>query len=101
MCIGVPMQVAEPGAGFAWCEGRGQRERIDMLIVGDQDTGTWVLVFAGTARRVIGAQEAAQTDAALDALEAVFAGAQDFDGFFGDILDQAAARAAREEGVET
>ena len=95
------MLVVEPGLGSAWCEGRGQRQRIDMLIVGDQGAGTWVLAFNGAARRVIDAEEAAQTSAALDALEAAFAGAQNFDAFFVDIIEQASARAEREKGPKT
>ena len=52
MCIGIPMQVVEPGAETALCEGRGARERINCLLVGAQPPGTWVLTFQGTALRV-------------------------------------------------
>ncbi len=96
MCIGIPMQVVGPGIGSAWCEGRGERRRLDMLLVGDQAAGTWVLAFSGSARRVLDADEAAQTNAALDALEAALAGDRDFDAYFGDLVEQASARAARE-----
>jgi hydrogenase assembly chaperone HypC/HupF len=96
MCIGIPMQVVNPGIGAAWCEGRGQRRQLDMLLVGDQPPGTWVLAFNGAARRVLDADEAAQTGAALDALEAALAGARDFDAYFGDLVEQASDRAARE-----
>ncbi|MFO1312079.1 MAG: HypC/HybG/HupF family hydrogenase formation chaperone [Burkholderiales bacterium] len=101
MCIGIPMRVVEPGSGVAWCEGRGQRQQVDMILVGDQAPGTWVLAFNGAARRVIDADEAAQTASALDALDAAFAGAQNFDAFFADIIEHAAARAEREEGSKT
>jgi hydrogenase expression/formation protein HypC len=95
------MQVVESGTGVAWCEGRGQRQQVDMILVGDQLPGTWVLAFNGAARRVIDADEAAQTAAALAALDAAFAGAQNFDAFFADIIEHAAARAEREEGSKT
>ena len=98
MCIGIPMRVIEPGEGVAWCEGRGQRQQVDMILVGDHAPGTWVLAFNGAARRVIDEDEAVQTAAALDALDAAFAGAQNFDAFFADIIEHAAARAEREEG---
>lgn len=101
MCIGVPMIVVGSSPSIAACEGRGQRQDVDMILVGDQPPGTWVLVFNGAARRVIDADEAAQTAAALDALDAAFAGAQNFDAFFADIIEHAAARAEREEGSKT
>ena len=79
MCIGIPMQIVEPGADTAVCEGRGARERINCLMIGDAAAGTWVLTFQGTALRVLDADEAAQTNAALDALAAVLAGDTDID----------------------
>jgi hydrogenase expression/formation protein HypC len=88
MCIGVPMQVIDAGDMHAWCEGRGGRNRIDLLIVGPQPAGAWVLAFQGAARRVMSAAEAAQTNAAIDALEAVIAGEQDLGPFFADLVDR-------------
>jgi hydrogenase expression/formation protein HypC len=80
------MQVVELGDDVAVCEGRGSRERINCLMIGAQEPGTWVLTFQGTALRVIGADEAAQTNAALDALSAVLAGATDTDIHFADLV---------------
>jgi hydrogenase expression/formation protein HypC len=82
------MRVVEPGESFAWCEGRGERARIDLLIVGPQPAGAWVLAFQGAARRVMTPAEAAQTDAALDALQAAIAGTDDLDAFFADLVDR-------------
>jgi hydrogenase expression/formation protein HypC len=82
------MQVVEAGETHAWCDGRGGRNRIDLAIVGPQPAGTWVLAFQGAARRVLSAAEAAQTNAALDALEAAIAGEQDLGPFFADLLDR-------------
>lgn len=88
MCIGVPMQVVEAGESFAWCEGRGDRARLDMLIVGPQPVGAWVLAFQGAARRTMSAAEAAQTNAALDALQAALEGEEDLGAFFADLVDR-------------
>ena len=100
MCIGVPMQVIDIGNGDGrpWCEGRGRREQLDMMLVGDAPPGTWVLAFHGSAQRVMTADEAAQTNDALDALEAVLAGETNLDGYFADLidLDRAATNAVPE-----
>ena len=63
MCIGIPMQLLADGDGRALCEGRGQRETLDLMLVGEQPVGTWVLAFRGAAMRVMTADEARETDA--------------------------------------
>ena len=88
MCIGIPMQVQESGTGTAVCEGRGSRERLNCLMIGDPPVGTWVLAFQGAALRVIDPEEAAQTNAALDALAAVLAGEANTDAHFADLVDR-------------
>ena len=88
MCIGIPMQLLAHGDGRALCEGRGQRETLDLMLVGDQPGGTWVLAFRGAAMRVMTSVEACETNAALDALEAVLAGANDVDAHFADLVDR-------------
>jgi len=98
MCIGIPMQVVGAGETCAWCEGRGQRQQLDMLLVGEQAPGTWILAFRGSAVRVLTADEAAQTNDALDALEAALAGAGNFDMYFTDLADRDRAAAKRTEG---
>jgi hydrogenase expression/formation protein HypC len=87
------MRVVSTTAGRAWCEGRGTRLEIDMLLVGDTPPGTWVLTFNGIARRLLDDEEAMQTNAALDAVEAALGGAQDFDVFFGDLVERERLRA--------
>lgn len=79
MCIGVPMRVMTLAAGVAICEGRGRRESINVLLVGDIEPGSWVLTFQGSALRSMSAEEAARTDAALDVLEALMAGDTEVD----------------------
>ena len=88
MCIGIPMQLLARGDGRALCEGRGQRETLDLMLVGEQPGGTWVLAFRGAAMRVMTADEARETNAALDALEAVLAGASNVDAHFADLVDR-------------
>ncbi|HSD44825.1 MAG TPA: HypC/HybG/HupF family hydrogenase formation chaperone [Burkholderiales bacterium] len=89
MCIGVPMRVTGEGEGRAWCEGRGEYVELDMLLVGPQPVGTWVLAFQGAARRVLTEEEALQTSAALDALAAALAGETDLGRYFPDLADRA------------
>ena len=89
MCIGVPMQLVADGTVRATCEGRGQREALDLALVGNQPDGTWVLAFRGAAVRVLSADEARQTNAALDALEAVLSGEVDIDVHFADLVGRA------------
>ena len=98
MCIGIPMQVVEIGRGRSWCEGRGRRQQIDMMLVGDAPLGSWVLAFNACARRVMTAEEAAQTNDALDALEAALAGETNFDAHFADLVASDRAAAPAPEG---
>lgn len=87
MCIGIPMRVTDPDGFWAWCEGRGERERLDMRLIGAQPRGTWVLAFLGTAREVLDATQAMRIDAALDALEATQRGeTPDLDLLFADLV---------------
>ena len=86
MCIGMPMQVVANEEHAAWCEADGQRERLDMVLVGAQPVGTWVLAFQGAARQVLSATEAAQSLAARQALAAVLDGRGQVDDFFADLV---------------
>jgi hydrogenase expression/formation protein HypC len=81
MCIGVPMRIesVDGMVAVATSDADGnatERHRLDMLIVGPQPPGTWVLAFHGAARRVLDEAEARQI---LDALSAL-AIALDADG---------------------
>lgn len=85
MCLGLPMRVIGPSSEFSFrtlCEGRGERRTVNLALVGPQEEGAWVLVFAGHARRVLDEEEARQIDLALDALEASHSGETDFERFF-------------------
>ena len=86
MCIGTPMQVVSAELHHAWCEADGQRERLDMALVGAQSPGTWVLAFQGAARQVMDADEALHARNARRALAAALAGETDMDAFFADLV---------------
>jgi hydrogenase expression/formation protein HypC len=74
MCIGVPMQVIATEPHRAKCAGRGEEAWLDTILIGAQPVDTWVLAFRGAAIRVLTPDEAAATNGALDALQAVLAG---------------------------
>jgi hydrogenase expression/formation protein HypC len=82
MCIGLPMRVIECLPGRALCEGQGERRTIDMALVGEQEPGTWVLVFLDAAREVVSAEQAALIAGALDALGLAMQGDTDIDHLF-------------------
>ena len=85
MCIGLPMRVVECLPGRALCEGQGERRLIDMALVGEQEPGTWVLVFLEAAREVVSADQAALITGALDALGLAMQGDGDIDHLFPDL----------------
>jgi hydrogenase expression/formation protein HypC len=88
MCIGVPMRVVESRGQALVCEGRGAREALDAMLIGEQSVGTWVLAFRGCAVRVLTVEEAERSSAALDALEAVLSGASNVDRYFADLIER-------------
>ena len=82
MCIGIP-KIVEKSEGiegeFAWvakADGS-ERERVNMMLVGAQENGTWVLTALGTAREILTEEEAETINDALSALEASLAGDYD------------------------
>ncbi len=81
------MQVISATRAGALCEGRGERQQLDCMLVGDLPAGSWVLAFRGAAIRVLSEEEAGQTNAALDALAAVLAG-EDVERHFADLIDR-------------
>jgi hydrogenase expression/formation protein HypC len=79
VCIGIPVQVVEARGFHALCSGRSGDELVNMMLVGPQPPGTWVLNFLGSAREVLSEEDARNADRALDALEAVMSGAESID----------------------
>jgi hydrogenase expression/formation protein HypC len=102
VCVGIPMRVVQPIAGGAFCdcEGRGRAERLDTMLVGEQPAGTWVLASRGVAVRVLTVDEAAQVNAALDALESALAGDRDFDPYFADLIAREPSFRVPSEGAK-
>jgi hydrogenase expression/formation protein HypC len=86
MCLGIPMQVESGDDVSAVCERRGERVSINMMLVGAQPPGTWVMTFMGAAREVLTAADAEQINAALEAVAAALSGQTDVDHYFSDLV---------------
>ncbi|HEX9803244.1 MAG TPA: HypC/HybG/HupF family hydrogenase formation chaperone [Gammaproteobacteria bacterium] len=84
MCIGIPVQVIASDGFVARCRGRNGEEWVNLMLVGPQPEGTWLLNFLGSAREVLSEEDARNADKALDALSAVMSGEEgiDFDSYF-------------------
>jgi hydrogenase expression/formation protein HypC len=88
MCLGIPMQVKEVEDTTAWCEGRGERLRVDIRLIGDVSPGSWVLVFMNSARELLDEARARDITRALEGLEAALAGESGFERHFADLIDR-------------
>lgn len=88
MCLGLPMEVIECGEGYALCRANAELRRIDTMLVGTPEPGTWLLTFLDTAREVITAETARQVNDALQALELVSSGTDSIDHLFADLVDR-------------
>ncbi|MDP3440729.1 MAG: HypC/HybG/HupF family hydrogenase formation chaperone [Azonexus sp.] len=87
MCLSIPKQVVawEADGDFAWVERNGQREQVNMMLLGPQPIGTWVLTSLGLAKEVIEPEELALIEEALSALAASLDGDYDSTLYFQDI----------------
>lgn len=87
MCLSVPMQVAEwEGDGeIAWLVRGERRERVNMMLLGAQPVGTWVLTSLGLGREVVEPEQLALIEEALAALAASLDGDYDAAGYFRDL----------------
>ena len=79
MCVGTPVQVVQSGEVMSLCSGRNGDQDVNMLLVGQQPVGTWVIAFLGCAREVIDEQQAKDIDLALDGLQKIMDGADAID----------------------
>ena len=92
MCLSIPMQiVAIEGefGDFAIAE-RAQgdavrRERVNMMLIGQQPVGTWILASLGLAKEVIDDEERALIEDALAALSSSLDGDYDPSQHFADL----------------
>lgn len=87
MCVGVPMKILADDGLSALCEGGGRIERVDMLLVGQQPVGAYVLAHLGVAMRVLEEDEARLIGAALQGLDAALSGG-DFEAHFADLINR-------------
>ena len=89
MCIGIPMQIVATQPGWSICEGRGERRQVDMILIGEQPMGAWLLVFQNTAREVLDRERAGRIDAALDAVAVALRGETvDVADYFADLVER-------------
>ncbi|RKZ81451.1 MAG: HypC/HybG/HupF family hydrogenase formation chaperone [Gammaproteobacteria bacterium] len=88
MCIGVPMQVVKMQDTHAICEADGKQELIDMILVGEQVAGTWILNFLGAARDVLTEENAQNIRQALTAMSDIMQGEKHIDHLFADLIDR-------------
>ncbi|GGK60574.1 HypC/HybG/HupF family hydrogenase formation chaperone [Amphritea balenae] len=89
MCIGIPMQVISSDGYVAICEADGERQQVDMSLLGEQAVGSWVLVFLGAARELLSEQRAFETAQAIKALRSVMANdGADIDELFADLTER-------------
>jgi hydrogenase expression/formation protein HypC len=87
MCLSIPMQVAaiEGDGDFAWVERGGRRELVNMMLIGPQPLGAWVLTSLGLAKEVVDPAQLALIEEALTALAASLEGDYDASRYFGDL----------------
>lgn len=79
MCIGLPVQVIESGEFMSVCRGLNGEEQVNMMLIGKQPVGTWVLNFLGSAREVLSAEDAHNINRAIQGLSAIMKGEKNLD----------------------
>ena len=79
MCVGTPVQLVQSGEVMSLCRGRNGDEDVNMLLIGQQPVGTWVLSFLGWAREILDEQQAIEINLALDGLQEIMDGADTID----------------------
>jgi len=86
VCIGIPVQIIEEGEFVSLCKGRNGEEQVNMMLIGSQPVGTWVVNFLGSAREVISEEDAVNLNIALDGMLELMTGNEiDVDQYFPDI----------------
>ena len=74
MCLAVPGQIVSKTGGMGEIDIRGNRLRAGLLLVPDAEVGDWVLVHAGFAITKVSPEDAADTNALFDQMEALARG---------------------------
>jgi len=86
VCIGIPVQVIKEGEFMSLCKGRNGEEQVNMMLIGPQPVGTWVVNFLGSAREIISEDDAINLDKALDGMLELMTGNEiDVDHYFPDM----------------
>jgi hydrogenase assembly chaperone HypC/HupF len=73
---------------FVWCDGRNGRTRVNTMLVDKVKPGDWLLTFLDCAREAIDSSRASMINSALEALERVAAGQNNFDDCFADLVNR-------------
>lgn len=81
MCVGIPMHIIAIDGIAATVRDRQETLLVDLSLTPEAQVGDWVLIFLGSSREVISAEEAAVISAALDGLRAVMQGGDAGDAF--------------------
>ncbi|MGR8935319.1 MAG: HypC/HybG/HupF family hydrogenase formation chaperone [Gammaproteobacteria bacterium] len=88
MCLGIPMQIIARRGDWALCTSNGEERLIDMMLVGQQPVGTWVLTFLDSAREILTEEQAQQIAEALQAVQLAMQGEANVDHLFADLIDR-------------
>lgn len=92
MCLSIPMRVVEwvdEEGMLAWVErGEGEslrREQVNMMLIGVQPVGTWILASLGLAKETVDDENRMLIEDALSALDASLDGNYDATRHFADL----------------
>jgi hydrogenase expression/formation protein HypC len=95
MCLSIPMRLValeDKNGDFAVAERRQgdalRRERVNLMLVGPQPVGTWVLASLGLAREVLEDRERELIEDALAAVSAALTGDYDPARHFADLTSK-------------
>ena len=92
MCLSIPMRVVEwvdEEGMLAWVErGEGEslrREQVNMMLIGAQPVGTWILASLGLAKETVDEENRKLIEDALSALDESLHGDYDASRHFADL----------------
>lgn len=80
------MQVKEVDGLVAWCEGRGRRERLNIILLENVSPGDWVYAVLGRAREKLTAERVTEINLALDGLQVALQGETNLDAYFPNLV---------------
>jgi hypothetical protein len=80
------MQIIDVDGAFAWCEGRGRRERLNIILLEETLAGEWVYAVLGQAREKLTPERVTEINLALDGLEAALRGETNLETYFPNLI---------------